>query len=174
LTQGNFFSRIAARLQAHPLSLAGTAGLTHNVLSTIGAFEERARTPGSRLYQWDIAGIAAMLLGNSLYMISSKATDGRAQARSLVSDVYGLAAEILAKQPAAVREAAVETTAEFLAQRTEIKDTHEVIVKRLHAAIDSLSHNPWFDKENLVKNATHVGRVKAAQLDAAQAATYQI
>ena len=177
LAHGNFFQKIAAKIQQNPLSLAGGAGLIHNALSTIGVFEERAKYQGgSRNYRWDMAGICAMLLGNSLYAISSKATDGRSGGNSMVADVYGLAAEILASQSPAVCEAAIETTADFLAQRIEIKDSREAIIQKLQEHLTERTKNPWFEHTVAVPPEaplSHVGKV-ARQASAAEAVSYHI
>ncbi len=137
-----------AYIQEKPLRLAGWAGLTHNALSTWGAFEERrdqlAQPNGTRHYQWDMAGIAAMLLGNSLYSISNKVTGGSIETGALVEDVYGLAAQVLNRQPPELRQKAIEATADFLGERTELKDSRSQIIEHLRKEMEALSHNPWF------------------------------
>lgn len=131
-------------IQEKPLRLAGWAGLTHNALSTIGAFEEKAKFPTSSNYKWDLAGISAMLVANSLYSISNKSTGGSIETDDLVQDVYGLAAQMLSKQPEAVREATLQATAEFLGERSEIKDKKPEILKKLRKEVDLIANNPWF------------------------------
>lgn len=151
LANAGSLEKTAAYIQEKPLRLAGWSGLTHNALSSIGAYEEHQKQRalpggGTSHHYWDIAGIAAMLLGNSLYAISNKTTGGSITNDDLTEDVYGLAAQVLNRQPPAVRDAAIQATADFLGERTEIKDTRSQVVARLTKEMETLSHNPWFDK----------------------------
>lgn len=144
--------KLKMQIQDKPLRIAGWAGLTHNALSTVGAFEERkkelAKPDGNHNYRWDMGGIAAMVTANSLYSISNKVTGGKIDNVGLVDDVYGLAAQILHTLPEKEREAAIVETANFLGQRTEIKDTREKIIRKLNDAVNNLSSNPWFDVDD--------------------------
>ncbi|HEU5047005.1 MAG TPA: hypothetical protein VFT64_04095 [Rickettsiales bacterium] len=144
--------KISMKIQSQPLLLAGGAGLIHNALSTVGAFEERNKyhkglEGGTPNYKWDLAGISAMVLANSLFSISKKTGRSNAQDDALINDVYGMAAQVLSHQPEKVREAVLQDTAEFLGHRPEIKETKTQIIERLHHEIETLnSKNPWFDK----------------------------
>lgn len=132
-------------LQEKPLRLAGWAGLAHNAIYTAGAFSERSKTLGTTdHYKWDMAATATMLVANSLYSICSKTTGGNIKTDALVNDVYGIAAQILNRQPEAIREKAIESTVAFLGSRPEIKDTKEEISQRLRQEIETQSQNPWF------------------------------
>ncbi len=181
--------------QEKPLRLAGGAGLIHNALSTVGAFEERSKerakgSAGNDHYKWDMMGIAAMLTANSLYSICSKSTGGNIKADALVNDVYGIAAQIVNRQPDAVKEAAINSTVEFLGARPEIKDTKQQIAKRLRDEIEMQAQNPWFKSirttdakpevksedakwadgkvKNVIENATHAATVEKSRETAEQ------
>lgn len=142
--------KLSMYIQEKPLRLAGWAGLTHNALTTWGAFEERGKyrkglEGGTPHYRWDLAGVSAMLAANSLYSISNKTTGGSIQNDALINDVYSLAADLLSRQPEATREAALAKTADFLGQREEIKDNKEQITARLRKAVENAKSNPWFE-----------------------------
>ncbi len=145
--------KIMAKIQEKPLQLAGGAGLIHNAISTYGAFKERNRylhperhtDTGSKNYAWDLAGISAMLLGNSLYAISNKSPGGAIRKDALIEEVYSIAAQVLHSQPEQVREAAIEATAAYLGERTELKDHRPQIAARLRQEIAALTQNPWYD-----------------------------
>lgn len=132
-------------VQEKPLRLAGWAGLIHNAIYTAGAFAERKKTLGvSDYYKWDMAGVATMLVANSLYSICSKSTGGNIRADALVNDVYGIAAQIVNRQPDNVRDDAINNVVDYLGQRPEIKDTKAEIRARLTEEIEMQSQNPWF------------------------------
>lgn len=142
--------KLGMYIQEKPLRLAGWSGLTHNALTTWGAFEERSKyrkglEGGTPHYRWDLAGVSSMLVANSLYSVSNKTTGGSIESDALINDVYSLAADLLNRQPEAVRQASMEKTAEFLGQREEIKDSKEQIMARLNKAVENAKNNPWFE-----------------------------
>lgn len=156
LANAGLVEKAWAHIQQKPLVLAGGAGLIHNGISAIGAFNERARflnpnkpNPKNRahthFYQWDVAVICAMLLGNSLYAMSQKTTGGAIKSDGLVDDVYGIAAQILNKQSPETQEAAIQSTAQFLGERPEIKDSRKEIVAKIHEKMRIQRENPWFE-----------------------------
>lgn len=142
------------RVQANPLGIAGMSGLSNTLFTSIGAWKEMKVQQahggaGNKLYRWDFAAPGAMLFGNSLYAISNKTTGGNIKNDAMIRDVYSVAAQILNKQPDGVREAAIDSTAKFLGERPEIKDTHQQIVVRLKQEMDIQRNNPWFEKPGL-------------------------
>ena len=154
------------RIRNKPLQLAGASGLLHNGLSTIGAFEERAKyrkglPGGTSVYRTDLLSYSAMFVGNSLYSISNKGTGGSIENDMLIQDVYSFAAEILENQPKETRDAAIAKTADFLAQRPEIKDNKDIIIQRLNEEIINLSRNPWFaepEQQEVPSSLTNIER----------------
>jgi len=162
LQNAGIMEKTKSYIQEKPLRLAGWSGLAHNALSTMGAFDERkkelAKPNGTNHYRWDLAGICAMLMGNSLYSMSNKVTGGSIKEGALVEDVYGLAAQVLNRQPEELREKAIEETANFLGQRSELKDNRTQIIARLRKEIDALSHNPWFYPRNQQQSLPSMGR----------------
>lgn len=148
--------RLWMKIQSNPLSVGGISGLSNTLFTTIGAINERkqelAKPLGQRThhYRWDFAIPGVMLFGNVLYAMSKKTTGGDIKTDALVSDVYIVAAQILNKQPeGATREAAIESTAQFLGERPEIRDTHQQIIVRLKKEMQTQRQSPWFESRGL-------------------------
>lgn len=158
--EANPLQKAVMAIQNKPLMLAGTAGLIHNGFTIKGALKHRKQ--GVPHYQWDLAAVSAMLVANSLYSICSKSTGGNIKTDALVNDVYGIAAQILNRQPDAVREQAINATVDFLGQRPEIKDTKQQIAARLREEIRMQSENPWFKSIRHDGNALPSGEQKIA------------
>jgi hypothetical protein len=159
--QANPLEKAAMFIQEKPLRLAGAAGLIHNGFTIKGALKHR--NEGVPHYQWDLAAVSSMLVANSLYAICSKSTGGNIKADALVNDVYGIAAQILNRQPEAVREAAINSTVEFLGERPEIKDTKPQIAQRLRDEIEMQSQNPWFKAIRQDKAVSHAEAVNKSR-----------
>lgn len=157
-------------IEEKPLRLAGWAGLAHNAIYTTGALVERKKTLGQAdHYKWDMAGTGAMLAANSLYSICSKSTGGDIKTDALLNDIYGIAAQILNRQPDNVREAAIESTVKFLGERPEIKDSKQEINRRLREEIDMQSQNPWFKSIRRPENGIGQSELSGASHHAAAA-----
>ena len=137
--------KAVAYIQEKPLRLAGWAGLAFNALNFGGTWNNRHTSAG----KWNMGAVGAMVSANSLYSISNKTTGGDIKTEAMIRDVYSVAAQILNKQPDEVREAAIESTAKFLGERPEIRDTHEQIVVRLREEMDVQRQNPWFEQVGL-------------------------
>ena len=137
--------KFVAQIQAKPLQLAGWAGLAFNAMNFGSAWGIRHTHEG----WWKLGGVASMVSANSLYAISNKTTGGDIKTEAMIRDVYSVAAQILNKQPDDVREAAIASTAQFLGERPEIKDTREQIVVRLRQEMDVQRANPWFEQVGL-------------------------
>lgn len=146
-----------AYIQEKPLRLAGGAGLTFNALKiTDNVLNKRASSV------WSIGGVTSMIGANSLYAISSKTVSGDIKAEAMISDLYSVSAQILNKQPeGAARDSAIESTAKFLGERPEIKDTHQEIIERLKNEMAIQRQNPWFEKVGLPPKAQKVAMGKA-------------
>lgn len=140
--EANPLQKAVMFLQEKPLRLAGAAGLIHNGFTIKGALRDRRE--GKAHYQWDLAAVSSMLVANSLYTICSKSTGGNIKADALVNDVYGIAAQIVNRQPDKLKDAVINSTVEFLGARPEIKDTKQQINKRLRDEIEMQAQNPWF------------------------------
>lgn len=169
--QASPLEKAAMYIQEKPLMLAGGSGLINNALVTVGALKERAKerangAAGTDHYKWDMLGTAAMVTANSLYSICSKSTGGNIKADALVNDVYGLAAQIVNRQPDAVKDAVINSTVEFLGARPEIKDTKQQIAKRLRNEIEMQSQNPWFRATHDEKETSHVAAVGRSRSNA--------
>ncbi len=80
---------------------------------------------------------------------------------SLINDLYGLVAQVLNREPAEKREAALKATINFLGERIEIKDTRKQIETQLrnHMAHAS-TENPWFKARS---EETHAGKPIASE-----------
>jgi len=145
LEHANPLEKAWAFVQEKPLRIAGWSGLSNTLFTTIGAFQERAKNPGSNLYKYDLAAASSMLAGNSLYALSNKTTGGSITEEGLIRDVYGIAAQVLNRVPEQEREEALKSTVDFLGERIEIKDTREQIDKLLREQmLKSSQENPWF------------------------------
>ncbi|MES2984920.1 MAG: hypothetical protein V4735_07030 [Pseudomonadota bacterium] len=186
--QAGPLGKLWMKIQSNPLSVGGISGYSNTILTTVGALDEgrRFRDPAkyptlanaqgkiiapSKYYKLDFAAPAVMFFGNSLYAISKKNTGGDIKAQAMVSDVYSVAAQIINKQPEATREASMESTARFLGERPEIKDTHQEIIARLKAEIAIQRQNPWF--ENLVLHKP-AGKARGTHKEAETAPASQV
>lgn len=165
LKDAGALEKAQAYVQEKPLRLAAASGLVHNAIYTVGALKRRSneiREHGTKSYRYDLAALSSMLVANSMYAICSKSTGGNIKADALVNDVYGLAAQILNRQPEATREAAINSTVEFLGQRPEIKDSKKEIAERLREEIKMQSENPWFKSIRQEGKALPGGETKVA------------
>ena len=132
-------------VQESPLRIAGWSGLSNTILTTYGAFMEKAKYPGKNFYKYDLATASSMLVGNNLYALSNKTTGGSITEEGLISDIYGIAAQVLNRLPEEKRPAAIKATVDFLGERVEIKDSREQIDKLLREKmLQSSKANPWF------------------------------
>lgn len=155
--------RLWMRIQSNPLSIGGLLGYTNNIGDYLSAFSEHKKWKakggvGPRYYLWDVVTPTVMLGANGTYMISQKTVGGDIQTEDIVSDVYSVAAQILNKQPEHLRAAAMESTATFLGERPEIKDSHVEILTRLRQEMDIQRKNPWFEPQGVVSYAPAVER----------------
>lgn len=164
--QAGMFKRLWMRLQSNPLTIAGLLGYTNNIGDYLSAYSERKKwiangKTGSPFYLWDVATPTVMLGANGTYAISRKTVGGDIQTEAIVSDVYTIAAQILNKQPENMRAAAMESTAKFLGERPEIKDSHVEILTRLRQEMDIQHKSPWFEPHGVVSYAPMAGTTPA-------------
>lgn len=159
------FGKAWMKIQSQPLSIGGISGYSNTILTSYSAFDESRRfrdpvkfptlpnkageiIPPSKYYKLDYAAPGVMFFGNSLYAMSKK-TGGDIKAVDKVSDVYIVAAQILNKQPEELREKAIASTVDFLAQRIEIRDDRLQIDTRLREQMEVQRNSPWFEKRGL-------------------------
>ena len=148
--------RLWMRIQSNPLSIGGISGYSNTIFTTVGAFKEGQRykkrdslvlapgeKPPSKYYQLDYAAPAVMLFGNSFYAMSKKNTSGDIKTQETVSDVYAIAAQVVNSQPEKMRENVLQSTARFLWERPEIKDSKEQVIIRLRQQMELQKKNPW-------------------------------
>ena len=146
LQQAGAVEKLGAYIQEKPLRLAGYAGLTFNALNAKNSWNNRHDNGG----KFGLAAVGSMVSANTLYSISNKSPGGDIRTDAMISDVYSVAAQILNKQPeGTVRDAAIESTAKFLGERTEIKDNHQQIIARLKEEMTIQRKNPWFETRGL-------------------------
>ena len=148
--QAGYWGRLWMKIQSNPLSVGGIAGWSNNIGSYVSSFNERKKyiangSTGPKLYQWDAAIPTVMVSANGLYAISKKTVGGDIKSDAMVSDAYTIAAQIINKQPEDVRERAIESTARFFGERTEIPEHHAAAVARLHKEVELQRQNPWFE-----------------------------
>ena len=141
-------------IQSNPLAIGGVSGYSNTIFTTFGAISERKAqralgAAGNKIYRLDFAAPAVMFFGNSLYAVSKKTTGGDIKGDAIVSDAYTVAAQIINKQPEGLREKAIESTAKFFAERTEIKENHTQVIERLRKEVDIQRQNPWFEPKGL-------------------------
>lgn len=148
--------RLITHIQELPLRLAGYAGLAFNILSFINFYKIRHVMEG----KYGLAAVGSMVASNSLYSISHKAPGGDIKVQDIANDVYSIAAQILNSQPENMREAAILSTAQFLGERTEIKDKYSEILLRLRQAIALQQQNPW---SQIKETAQLTSDISAAQ-----------
>jgi len=150
LKNAGFFKKAWAYWQEKPLRIAGWSGLSNTVLTTAGAVEkgykhEKGMAPpaGDPHYKWDLATAGTMLVANNLYALSNKGA-GKITSGSIIDDVYGLAAQVINQQPTEeLRNKAIEETAKFLGERTEIKEHTAQAKQHLIEELVRLNNNPW-------------------------------
>ncbi|HEU5047042.1 MAG TPA: hypothetical protein VFT64_04280 [Rickettsiales bacterium] len=140
--------KLAMKVQAQPLLLAGGSGLTNNAFNYYGAWDERRRLKAgdptaTPHYVWDLAMQTAMVGANVLFSISKKNGKAVSHEDPLIDDVYGLAAKTFSSLPENVRERALEHTAEFLAERHSIPENKTQAVEKLRKHMELMAHNPW-------------------------------
>lgn len=160
LETAGVLARTAAHIQEKPLRLAGWAGLTFNALNFGSTWHKRTTPTG----KWNMGAVGAMVSANGLYSISNKTTGGDIKTQEIISDVYNIAAQILNAQPENRREAAIASTAQFLGERPEIKDTHREIITRLKAEMTSQRQNPWYESAAPSRIASPAGPEAGAPL----------
>lgn len=155
--------RLWMKIRSNPLSLGGLSGYSNTILTSYGAFDEGRRfnkpekyptlpnpttgkiTPPSKYYKLDYAAPAVMFFGNGLYAASKKTTGGDIRTDAMIGDVYSVASQIINKLPECERERALESTAKFLGERPEVRDTKEQVRQRLAQTIEIQRQNPWFE-----------------------------
>ncbi len=148
--QAGTLSRLWMRIQSNPLAIGGTLGYTNTAADFYSAHIGReqwkaAGSKGPKFYQWDAAAPSVMIGANGLYAISKKTVGGDIKNDSLVNDAYIIAAQIINKQPEALREKAIESTAKFFGDRVEIPEHHAEAVRRLRQEVAVQRQNPWFE-----------------------------
>ncbi|MBX9727186.1 MAG: hypothetical protein K2X09_07960, partial [Rickettsiales bacterium] len=148
--QAGPLGRFWMKIQSNPLSVGGVLGYT-NVFATYGsAIKERKESlapggNGRHFYRWDFAIPTIMIGGNGLYAMSKKTVGGDIKSNAMVSDAYTIAAQIINKQPENLREKAIESTAQFFGERTEIPEHRSEAIARLHKEVEIQRQNPWFE-----------------------------
>lgn len=153
-------------IQSNPLSVGGVLGWSNNIASVMGGRAERAKSlapggDGRKLYRWDFAIPSVMVSANGLYAMSKKTVGGDIKSSAMVDDAYTIAAQIINKQPENLREKAIESTAKFFGERTEIPETHTEVIARLRREVSIQRQNPWFEPQGL---PTYTPQRKAGRL----------
>jgi hypothetical protein len=144
LKNAGTWEKFKAFVHEKPLRIAGWSGLSNTLFTTIGAFQEKRKFPGSNFYKYDLATASSMLVGNSLYALSNKSTGGTITEEGLVRDIYGIAAQVINHVPVSKREDAIKSTVDFLGERIEIKGARSEIDALLRAQLVLSNDNPWF------------------------------
>lgn len=152
--QAGAAEKLWMNIQSNPLSIAGVLGYTNNIGDYLSSHHEKKEwlangKNGPPLYLWDRVTPTVMLGANGLYAISKKTVGGDIKSDAMVQDAYRIACQIINKQPEELRGAAIESTARFFAQRTEIKEHYPEVKERLIKELDSQRENPWFEKQGL-------------------------
>jgi hypothetical protein len=166
--QAGTLGRLWMKIQSNPLSVGGLLGYSNTIATYMSAHDERARLRNpekfekkfnrktgdeihpSEHYKWDYAIPTVMIGANGLYAASKKTVGGSIGSDAMVQDAYRIASQIINKQPdGALREKAVEATARFFAERTEIKEHYPEARARLIKELDSQRQNPWFELQGL-------------------------
>lgn len=169
LKDAGAFERFKAYVQEKPTRLAGWAGYCFNLVGGYNFFSKRGTAEG----KVGLGAVGMMVGSNTLYAMSHKAPGGDIKTDAMVSDVYIVAAQILNKQPEMLREEAIESTARFLGERSEIKDTRQEIMARLRREMDIQRQSPWFEATPLLPYTPQPKkpRVRVPGLEVADAAT---
>lgn len=148
--------QLGSYIQEKPLRLAGGAGLTFNALKVMDAVvHKRSTSP------WNLSAVGAMTAANAMYATANKAPGGDIKTQEMVSDAYTVAAQIINKQPEELREKAIESTAKFFGERTEIPEDRIAATDRLRKEAEIQRQNPWFEPLGL---AAYVPKPKAHKI----------
>lgn len=152
--QAGPLGRFWMKIQSNPLSVGGLLGYTNVIANYGSAFNERKQSlapggDGRRFYRWDFAIPTVMIGANGLYAMSKKTVGGDIKSDGLIGDAYTVASQIINKQPEALREKAIESTARFFAERTEIKESYRDALARLRKEVEVQRQNPWFEPQGL-------------------------
>ena len=148
--KAGFLERFWMKIQSNPLSVGGVAGWSNNIGSYVSSFNEHKTyiangSIGPKLYRWDAAIPSVMVGANGLYAMSKKTVGGDIKSDSMINDAYTVAAQIINKQPEALRAKAIESTAKFFGERVEIPEHHAEAVRRLRQEVELQRQNPWFE-----------------------------
>jgi len=149
--KANPLQKVWMKIQARPLQLGAISGVINNIFNAVAVFgqhREANRTGERRNYIARGLGVGALLIANILYFISHK-TGGNIRNSTLIDDIYSKTAQVLEHLDPQAREIGIKQAAEFLGQRTEIKDTKEEIEANLRREIEELRHNPWFATDGI-------------------------
>lgn len=152
--QAGALGRLWMKIQANPLILGGTLGWTNNAADYYSAkigydrWNQAGRS-GTPLWMWDVATPSLMVGANGLYAVSKKTVGGDIKNDAIVSDAYTIAAQIINKQPKNLRDKAIESTARFFGERTEIPEHPAEALARLRDEIELQRQNPWFEPRGL-------------------------
>jgi|GEM_PF-6375605 len=146
--QANPLERFVMEVQNKPLSIAATSSVVNNAFTIAGAMEKKKQHQHDGKshtgYNLDIAYSLIFLAGNGLYAASRKTPGARHhQDNALINDMYGIVMEGLAGKPRDKIETAIETVADYLSKRPEVKETKAQIIERLHQELESHQQNPW-------------------------------
>ncbi|MFZ4540793.1 MAG: hypothetical protein ACOYNL_03145 [Rickettsiales bacterium] len=171
--QAGPLGKLWMKIQSNPLSVGGLSGYSNTILTSYSALEEgrRYNNPShppkinkvtgevivpSKYYKLDYLAPGVMFFGNGLYAASKKTAGGDIRTTDMISDAYRIASQVINKLPEDQREAALESTARFLGERPEVRDTREEARERLVKEMAIQRQNPWFE------NTALPGRNKAA------------
>lgn len=142
--------RLWMRLQSNPLTVGGMLGYSNTVATYASAINERKVSlapggDGKHLYRWDFAIPTVMIGANGTYAISKKTVGGDIRNEAMERDIYSIASQILNKQQPNKREAAFESTVNFLAERPEVRGNKDEVRQMLRETMVKQSQNPWFE-----------------------------
>lgn len=103
---------------------------------------QRAQTASkSTIFAFTTA--ACYLLATTFTSLSSKAKPVDYDEKETLGKLCAMSAEMLASQPADMRDQAIDKMATFLAKEEKITESREEIIKILHEKVESLGRSPW-------------------------------
>lgn len=151
--QAGILGKLWMRLQSNPLSVGGLLGYSNTFFTYKGAFREQAEEMAKKAagnaftnhYKWDFAIPSVMIGANGTYAISKKTVGGDIRNEAMEQDIYSIASQILNKQQPNKREAAFESTVNFLAERPEVRGNKDEVRQMLRETMVKQSQNPWFE-----------------------------
>lgn len=111
-------------------------------------------------YIWNVISAGAFLVAHSLFGLSgSKRPPATDEDNYMMNDLVLMSANMLAKQPEEVREAAIVQTADYVSHLSHITLSQDALEKVLRDKVESLTHSAWASRTPVGMDSSHSARM---------------